>query len=220
MQDGPAEGLDPCAGRRAPNGCEAGKAPAPGGKIAHPFAADDMPQPDLGEGAPLPEVYGLDRLTAMPRGPSSLYVYWELGGAVSARAGRQRGAESLWTMRVRDIESGRMTETRVDPGARNHYFTLEPGRRYVVELGVGGGDAFQPVCRSAECRLPPGRPQAGPAALTDVPERDVPARRPAPTVVPGLAYDPAHHEGSSWSAGVQKETTPEPPRQPEHRRHA
>jgi hypothetical protein len=157
-----------------------------------------------GEGA-LPRGYGEDRVVAMLRGPDSLFAYWDLTGAESARLRRQFGDACEWVLRVSDTTTGRRGDTLVDPHAGSYYVKLVPGGRYAVQLGMMVAGTFHPVCESAECQLPPAEPRAGTAATwadsrTGQMRPVAPGRRPFSRFMAGLAYDPASGNASSSSS--------------------
>lgn len=147
----------------------------------------------LGDDGPaMPRGYGEDKLVAMPRGPDSLFVYWDLTGSESARIRRRIGGACEWILRVSDAETGWRRDTPVDPQAGDHYLKLKPGGRYVIQIGITATGAFHPVCRSIECRLAPDEPRSCQV-------RSAAPGCPAGASMPGLAYDPAAQNASSSS---------------------
>jgi len=179
---------------------------------AHAFAADPMPEADTSDGDGLaPAGYGEDSIAAVPRGPHSVFVHWEVGGPGSARLRERLGDDCPWRLRLTDEATGRRAEVTVDPDAGNYYLDVRPGGRYVVELGVVATGTFLPVCRSAECTAPPQGPSPdGPVvwarfgvAAHDGQSQSPQAARAAPwgATMPGLTWDPDLGGGSSGLPG-------------------
>ena len=112
--------------------------------------------------------WGLDRLTALPRDPSTLFVYWEL------RADRRRllarHFQAAWNdlpcaLQAYDAtdvlfdgsNAHSVTRYAVSPAADNWYLReLPAGRVYIVDFGVvTPSGRFFTVLRGGPAALPP-----------------------------------------------------------------
>lgn len=123
--------------------------------------------PDEGRGA-LPRDYGETMLSAMPRDPNWIFVYWEITPASRASLVRAHGPDifesSRQVLRVHDMtarEDGGPAHMDVpvmlDEGSW-YVRVQEPGRSYCCELGLLLQDGeFLGIVKSNTVALPPGR---------------------------------------------------------------
>ncbi|HEY7724204.1 MAG TPA: DUF4912 domain-containing protein [Anaeromyxobacteraceae bacterium] len=125
------------------------------------------PRPDADDLGDLPWGYGDDALVALPRDPSTLFLYWDHAAPTLERAwaGLQGGRAEIWLFARRGDEWERV---RVEPfalEARSWYLhDLEPGRLYRAEIHIADARQERLLPRPSNAvRLPP----VGPSALVD-----------------------------------------------------
>jgi hypothetical protein len=116
----------------------------------------------------LPWGYGDDAFVALPRDPSSLFLYWDLAQDTVARgfAGLEHGRAQLWVF----VQAGdgweRIRTVEFALESRGWYLhDLEPGRAYRVEIHAAdarGGERLLGHASNA-VRLPP----LGPSPIVD-----------------------------------------------------
>ena len=175
---------------------------------AHTFAAGHVPESSEGAAHPsVPRQYGMDMVRATARGPRSLFVYWELTGATSARLRERLGPGLNWILRLCNVGAAWQADIPVDPDAGNYYVKVKPAGRYTVEMGIGVGGTFRPVCQSEECVIPGEQPQAaGEPVWADLRAPgaracNMPGRIPRDADrVPGLVWRPYWLGASSFSS--------------------
>jgi hypothetical protein len=155
--------------------------PPPGGAVPterpSPAAAARL---DLGVPSParareehIPWSYGIDRVTAMPVDPDTLYVYWEVTDSAIDRARAALGAagEGAWlNLRVFDtsgiIFDGGNAHSWFDHGLgrsdRQWFFRIgKPSSSATVEIGMRAPDGgFARIARSSRVDFPPVAPSA------------------------------------------------------------
>ena len=134
-------------------------APTSSSTPAAPPSSAPEPGGYVERGAPIPDTYGEDKLTAMVRDPQWIFCYWELEGGGCQRLIDERGQEFMdsakWIIRVSDLASGARHDIDIDASVRNWYVHVEPQRRYSVEIGVIGPDGgFIPVASAPEVGTP------------------------------------------------------------------
>lgn len=118
------------------------------------------PQPFIDRGPQLPEHYGDDKLVAMVRDPSWVFLYWELEGPGGREALSLTGRTENWALKVFCTLDNTSYLVTVQVRARNWYLQVSPARRYHFELGYfGSGGNFTPVVSSREVETP----RAGPS---------------------------------------------------------
>jgi hypothetical protein len=154
-----------------------------------------------------------DRLVAVVRSPTSVFIYWVLRGAQSATARPDREARTNWELRVFDLTRGDVRAVAVEPGAGNCYVGVEPGRTYRFELAAGGPGRCQTVCGTGDVATPAAGLRAAPGS-EEMAVRGPGGRRRrswpliSASAVPGLRYESTVlHLGSSprgrWSGSVR-----------------
>jgi hypothetical protein len=138
---------------------------------------------------------GQDTLTAVPRGPGSVFLHWELDGRRSAEVGAAPGTE--WVVRTLDLSEGTSASMPVDRRAGRCYVTVEPGRTYGFELAVRTAGHWRTICRTERVAIPAARP--------GVPEADGPggSSQSRPRVLRGT-----HPAVGAAVPGLRAETTP------------
>lgn len=149
---------------------------------------------------------GEDRITAIPRDPQSVFVYWELNGPRSAEVVRELGPECQWILRVLNISDGTSRSIPVARESANYYLDLTAGETYGFELGVRSQGKWRTVCRTERVQMPQGIPS--PPSPEGAPLQGQ-GRPPSAVLdklrtaarglgVPGLSYEStALHMGSS-----------------------
>ncbi len=110
--------------------------------------------------AELPEHYGDDRMVALVRDPSNLFIYWDLEDGARRALEGELGAEALdrsaWVLRIVNLDTGGSRDIPIDLGARNWYVAVEAGCAYEVSLGLVDPDgAFHRVLAQGPVRTPP-----------------------------------------------------------------
>lgn len=127
-----------------------------------------------------------DRLEAVVRNPTSVYVYWNLGGFRSRKVVRELGPEAEWILRVLDLTLGSSNSVAVSADAGSVYVEVSPGHTYGFELACRAGQKWRTVCRTDRVEVPPREPGSRR-------ERPVPPvsklRQPDGSDVPGLRYE-------------------------------
>jgi hypothetical protein len=94
-----------------------------------------------------PENYGRDILVTVARDPSTLFLYWELGGIADP-------ATSDWAVRLENIDTGAVSLSMIDPAAGSWYLSALPGKTYRAELGTVSDGEFTPYLQSETVRTP------------------------------------------------------------------
>lgn len=147
-----------------------------------------------------------DGITAIPRSPESVFLYWELAGRRSAEVLRELGPDCQWVLRILDLADGTTRTIPVDRNADNYYVHIEPGRAYGFELAARAAGKWRTVCRTARVQTPVGE---APSARKETPPEGASARPPVSGPdrfraasrgmgVPGLSYEStAAYLGSS-----------------------
>jgi hypothetical protein len=100
------------------------------------------------------EAQGLDVLSAVLRGPESVFVYWSLEGERSASIVDRLGPDIQWVLRVLDIQNGTSERFSVEREAGNYYVGVRPGGTYGFELAAVAGDTWRTVARTGQVRVP------------------------------------------------------------------
>ncbi len=130
--------------------------PAPALKTERPAALPIDPPlgavPEPAAQASSPRIY----LT--PRGPDSLFAYWNWPEEQLAQAAREAD-DGCVLLRLQRTDGTLREEHALPPGCRNWYFLLpEAGGAFSAELGTyraqGSGRLFRPLGRSAQVSLP------------------------------------------------------------------
>ena len=135
----------------------------------------------LDQNGDLPDSYGETRLVAMALDPERLLVYWDLahdpGGPLA--------------LRVRCQSDGTTEEIELKPDATRWYVPVRPNRSYVVEIGVGRGNAFRPLAASGGTGTPVRDPDEVVKEADLAAESPVVAVRPRPEPAAAGEWDPA-----------------------------
>jgi hypothetical protein len=148
----------------------------PGTVTGEPITAIETGRPpaptveDLRPGEPprvgnIPWGYGHDRVTAMARDPSWIFVYWEVTDEAIERARAQLGEPGAdchlrvydTTFRLFDgLNANWFMDVPIYRPANNHYVHVgRPGATLYVDIGVRGGDGrFAPIARSGPVESP------------------------------------------------------------------
>ena len=131
---------------------------------------------DLGHGTvelpsdDVPWGYGEDRVTALPRDPDWLFVYWELTDDALDQARKALGKSGLnaWcSLRIHDVTGLALEVSTSDPldiavdrDSRDWFVHVgKPGRTVRVELGLKGVDGgFRAIASSDPVEFPRKRP--------------------------------------------------------------
>jgi hypothetical protein len=165
------------------------------------------PSDPVGEDKALPEDYAVDCLQAVPCNPTTLYVWWELGGKVGRALLERVDSDFRWVLRLAEVETGTESDVEVDPRAGNHYLHVRSGERYSIELGVTGPGGYNAVCGKTGVKMP-RKQRAGDSPVNWIDlrkeresdqQKEHRARdndRPPPT---GLEWEPGLLGGSSGS---------------------
>jgi hypothetical protein len=171
----------------------------PGGWEEEP-PAPILDDEGLGE---LPWTYGDDLLVALPRDPTTLFVYWDQARATvdAALAGLPGARVQLWIFaRGQGWERVRVAEVALE--ARGWYVhDLEPGRAYRAELHVVGTDGQDRVLPgpSVAAALPP----RGPSPIVDDRFATLPWEVPLSRLVgPGVPGGPFGEEARALLASL------------------
>jgi hypothetical protein len=112
---------------------------------------------DTGGGFPVSG--GCDSVSAIPKTPETLFVYWELQGERSRNMAEKMGPHAKWVLRLIDLGSGKMepsveADIPVDVEAGDYYLHVSPGGHYRVELGLKAGRVFRAVCHTRDRFMP------------------------------------------------------------------
>ena len=98
------------------------------------------PETFVDRGAPIPDTYGEDRITALVRDPNCIYVFWTLEGGRCDEMKRRHGAHvfdsASWILRVHSEGDGYPRDVPVVPEAGNWYLSVPDDRGFRVELGI------------------------------------------------------------------------------------
>jgi hypothetical protein len=134
-----------------------------------PAEAEELAVPGYDEGlGDLPWGYGDDAFVALPRDPTTLFLYWDLARGTVERGfeGLDHGRAQLWVF----VEAGegweRLRAVEFALESRGFYLhDLEPGRTYRAEIhAIDGRGNERLVGRSSNAvRLPP----VGPSPIVD-----------------------------------------------------
>lgn len=118
--------------------------------------------------ASLQEKYSETKITALARGPYTLFVFWELTEEAieKARASHGKSLPSLrWTLRLNktdvDIDGAtHLYDVTVDPSLNSYYLTVkEAGAIYSVAIGLTDDEGrFFPIAQSNQVTTPVDRP--------------------------------------------------------------
>lgn len=105
----------------------------------------------IDRGMPLPQTYGEDRVTILPRDPHYLFIFWELDGA-RAQEARNQGGE--WVLRIESVTRDTTFDIYVG-GAVCWYLKVAEGEEYRARIGVKHGDGrfFEVACSDTR-RMP------------------------------------------------------------------
>jgi hypothetical protein len=105
-----------------------------------PLPEEPKPSALIDRGATIPDNYGLDRLTAMPRDPNWVYVYWELQGGALDRLRFHHSAEIIdnarWVLRVRAGDVARASYVDIDMRVGQWYLHVSPGNVFTIDMGL------------------------------------------------------------------------------------
>jgi len=155
---------------------------------------------DNGLGADLSVNSTGDVLRAMVRDPHCVFLYWRL----TSRAGEKpKERHGPWAIRVRNLTSGHVHVVPVAPEGGNYYMRVRPACNYIFELGIGGREEFQVVCRSRPVAVPGESPypiasvNSGAAAARSGAARPRQDGRSAPAGPVGLTYRGTRMYGAS-----------------------
>jgi hypothetical protein len=100
-----------------------------------------------------------NRMTAMLRDPSTIFVYWNLGGEardfLRKKVGEEAYRAALWMLRLTNLDTGRAQDVGVDPDAGNWYLKVDPDAMYETEIGLKSGSQFFRALSAAPVRVPP-----------------------------------------------------------------
>ncbi|HTL53985.1 MAG TPA: DUF4912 domain-containing protein [Planctomycetota bacterium] len=105
----------------------------------------------IDRGLPLPQTYGQDRITILPRDPHYLFIYWELDGQRSKDA-RGRGGE--WVLRIESLTRSTSFDIYVG-GAVSWYLKVSEGEEYLARIGIKHGDGQFFEVAASDARLMP-----------------------------------------------------------------
>jgi hypothetical protein len=108
----------------------------------------------------IPAAYNETYLSALPRDPRQLFVFWEIAPDAPADAKDARPSDHM--LRLSEVSSRGASPVGtipVDQGAGSQYVRVpEPGRQYFVEYGTSLPDgAFFSICSSATVSMPCAR---------------------------------------------------------------
>ncbi len=108
----------------------------------------------------IPEHYGDDRLVALVRDPSNIFVYWDLENGGRAALETELGAEEVshgrWMLRVTNLDTSAISDIAIQLDARNWYASVIPGCSYDVALGfVDRTGTFHKLLSQGPVRMPP-----------------------------------------------------------------
>lgn len=106
---------------------------------------------------------GSDTLSAVLRGPESVFVYWTLEGPRSAEVVRELGPGLRWVLRVLNLSDATSERIPVDGTAGNFYVTVRPGLTYAFELAAMAEGHWRTVARTGRVVVPRIAPE--PAAV-------------------------------------------------------
>lgn len=140
-----------------------------GADVPWPADAEGVGVPTYDEGlGDLPWGYGDDAFVALPRDPTTLFLYWDLAGETVARGfeGLEGARAQLWIFAQRDGGWDRLRTVEFALESRGWYLhDLEPGRTYRAEIhAVGARGEERLVGRSSNAAsLPP----VGPSPIVD-----------------------------------------------------
>jgi len=115
---------------------------------------------ELNRGWILPDGYGTDRLTLLPRDPHWLFAYWEITPSLRQNLSEQHGdfSPARMVLRVRDTDSGVFKDIEVGGSfaTGSWYIPVDTGGNcYIVELGeLLSGGRFIPLLTSNPVRTP------------------------------------------------------------------
>lgn len=110
--------------------------------------------------AAIPEHYQDDRMVALVRDPSNIFVYWDLENGGRRKLVEQLGREAVekgkWVLRLTNLDNGAVGESPIGIEARNWYCGVKPGCRYQAEIGlVDAGGQFYRALSSGPVKMPP-----------------------------------------------------------------
>jgi hypothetical protein len=143
---------------------------------------------------------GRDRIGAVPRGPTSVFVYWDLQGEPSRDAVHQVGPGAEWVLRVLNLTERETISIPVEVESGNHYLEVTAGQTYGFELAVRGtGGKWRTVCRTGRVAIPPAGPATSQARPSPAAPRATPRGEGAPLAARGIAVP-----------GLDAQTTPPP----------
>jgi hypothetical protein len=151
---------------------------------------------------------GVDRITAVIRGPASVFLHWELSGPLSAQARSEFGEECRWVLRVLDITEGSSRVARIDPEVGNYYAAVEPGRAYGFQLAARSGDTWRTICRTDRVLVPPQAPDTSPRAAGTATLDKLRSAATRGFDVPGLTIESTPQLFSSSAGGETTEKQP------------
>jgi len=108
----------------------------------------------------LPAHYRDDRMVALVRDPSNLFIYWDLedGGRanLAARLGQEALERGQWTLRIVNLDTGAVSDIAIHLEARNWYASVMPGCTYEVSIGLVETDGeFHRLLGQGPVRTPP-----------------------------------------------------------------
>ncbi len=114
-------------------------------------------------GPELPADYGIDRITAMPCDPFSVYFYWELAGGrrneVIAEKGERAFDGSMLLIKIFHVESKHSFEIFPHTPMGSWYFQALPNSTYRAVIGyLLSSDEFVVFAESNTVRTPPAGP--------------------------------------------------------------
>jgi len=123
---------------------------------------------------------GKDSITAMARGPKSVYLHWRLDGPRCDDIEREFPDDTVqWVLRSLDMTDGSSVTNMLPERVGSMYLGVEPGHTYGFEIAGQIGKRWRTVCTTPRIEVPRARPA----------EARPPAAVPPELNVPGLHFE-------------------------------
>jgi hypothetical protein len=133
---------------------------------------------------------GKDSITAMPRGPQSVYIHWRLDGLrCDDIEGEFPGESVQWVLRSLDMTADTNSTLDLPNRVGSMYLAVEPGHTYGFEIAGQVGVRWRTVCTTPPIEVPRARPADARADAAVPPELDVPGLQFETTPLPGGASE-------------------------------
>ena len=131
---------------------------------------------------------GKDSLTALPRGPKSVYIHWRLDGLRCDDIEGEFPDETVrWVLRSLDMTDDSSTIIELPKRVGSMYVAVEPGHTYGFEIAGQIGVRWRTVCTTPPVEAPRVRPADARPDAAVPPELDVPGLQFETTPPPGGA---------------------------------